>query len=169
MPKVKSQKRNTKRPKEHLDQKVKREKPLISSFHLGTGLYYTNNVYEPDNFEFRLMQGLKFFLPSIEMIPLKNYIRLEERFQKTFDGYIKYRLLKQKTGESPFPVSLTVFGSAAVKTIKDYEPDEKPDFVDRMAYTTQILLARKFNQNFSLQVSQTHLDQSKLMLSHYYH
>lgn len=65
---------------------IKREKPLISSFHLGTGLYYTNNVYEPDNFEFRLMQGLKFFLPSIEMIPLKNYIRLEERFQKTFDG-----------------------------------------------------------------------------------
>ena len=65
---------------------IKREKPLISSFHLGTGIYYTNNIYEPDNFEFRLMQGLKFFLPSIEMIPLKNYIRLEERFQKTFDG-----------------------------------------------------------------------------------
>ena len=65
---------------------IKREKPLISSFHLGTGIYYTNNIYEPDNFEFRLMQGLKFFLPSIEMVPLKNYIRLEERFQKTFDG-----------------------------------------------------------------------------------
>jgi hypothetical protein len=65
---------------------IKSEKPLISSFHLGTGLYYTNNKYEPDNFEFRLMQGLKFFLPSIEFIPLKNYIRLEERFQKTFDG-----------------------------------------------------------------------------------
>ncbi len=60
--------------------------PLISSFHLGTGLYYTNNVFEPDNFEFRLMQGLKFFLPSIKFIPLKTYIRLEERFQKTFDG-----------------------------------------------------------------------------------
>lgn len=59
--------------------------PFINSFHLGTGLYYTNYKYEPDNFEFRLMQGLKFFLPSIEAIPLKNYIRLEERFQKTFD------------------------------------------------------------------------------------
>lgn len=62
------------------------EKPLINSFHLGAGLYYTDNKYEPDNFEFRLMQGLKFFLPSIDIIPLKNYIRLEERFQKTFDG-----------------------------------------------------------------------------------
>lgn len=78
-------------------------------------------------------------------------------FQKTFDGYIKYRLLKQKSGENPFPVSLTVFGSAAVKTIKDYEPDDKPDFVDRMAYTTQILLARKFNQNFSLQVTPSYV------------
>ena len=65
---------------------MKLEKPLINSFHLGTGFYYTNNIYEPDNFEFRLMQGFKFFLPSIDMIPLKNYIRLEERFQNTFDG-----------------------------------------------------------------------------------
>lgn len=65
---------------------MKREKPLISSFHLGTGLYYTNNIYEADNFEFRLMQGLKFFLPSLKAIPLQSYIRLEERFQKTFDG-----------------------------------------------------------------------------------
>jgi hypothetical protein len=32
------------------------------------------------------MQGLKFFLPSIDVLPLKNYIRFEERFQKTFDG-----------------------------------------------------------------------------------
>jgi len=64
---------------------MKLKEPLISSFHLGTGLYYTNNKYEPDNFEFRLMQGLKFFLPSIDLIPLKTYIRLEERFQKTFD------------------------------------------------------------------------------------
>ncbi|MDN3644098.1 DUF2490 domain-containing protein [Lutimonas halocynthiae] len=65
---------------------IKSEEPLISSFHLGTGLYYTKNKFEPDNFEFRLMQGLKFFLPSIDLIPLKTYIRLEERFQKTFDG-----------------------------------------------------------------------------------
>lgn len=64
---------------------IKSETPLISSFHLGTGLFYTNNKFEPDNFEFRLMQGLKFFLPSIDLIPLKTYIRLEERFQKTFD------------------------------------------------------------------------------------
>lgn len=62
------------------------KKPLINSFHLGGGLYYTNNKDNDNNFEFRLVQGLKFFLPSIKQIPLKNYIRMEERFQKDFDG-----------------------------------------------------------------------------------
>jgi len=75
------------------------KKPLINSFHLGTGLYYTKNVGAEDNFEFRLMQGLAFFLPSTKYLPLKHYIRLEERFQKTFDDSnwnmafrIRYRL-----------------------------------------------------------------------------
>jgi len=72
-------------------------------------------------------------------------------FQKTFDGYIKYRLLKQRT-ENGSPVSLTLFGNAAVKTVKDYEPENKPDFQDRMAYTTQVLLARKFNEGLSIQL-----------------
>lgn len=62
------------------------KKPLINSFHLGGGLYYTNNVNEENNFEFRMTQGLKFFLPSIKQLPLKNYFRMEQRFQKTFDG-----------------------------------------------------------------------------------
>ena len=60
--------------------------PLINSFHLGGGIYYTNNKNYDDNFELRLTQGLKFFLPSIKEIPLKNYLRFEQRFQKTFDG-----------------------------------------------------------------------------------
>jgi len=78
-------------------------------------------------------------------------------FEKTYDGYIKYRLLKQKTGEQDFPVSLTLFGSATEKTIKDYEPEDKPAFKDRLAYTSQILLARKFNSNFSFQIMPTYI------------
>jgi hypothetical protein len=65
---------------------LKLKKPLINSFHLGGGLYYTDNKDSGNNMELRLTQGLKFFLPSIKQIPLKNYLRLEERFQKTFDG-----------------------------------------------------------------------------------
>lgn len=73
--------KNTKSP-----EFLKVKKPLINSFHLGGGLYYTDNRNSRNAVEFRLTQGLKFFLPSIKQVPLKNYLRLEERFQKTFDG-----------------------------------------------------------------------------------
>lgn len=62
------------------------EKPFIKSYHLGVRLNYIANKNEKDDFEFRLMQGAKFYLPSIKQIPLMNYIRFEERFQKTFDN-----------------------------------------------------------------------------------
>lgn len=64
----------------------RKKKPLIHSFHLGSGIYYTNNYDFADNFEFRLSEGVAFFLPSLKTIPLKNLIRFEQRFQKTFDG-----------------------------------------------------------------------------------
>ncbi len=61
------------------------KKPLIHSFHLGGGAYYTNNFDTEDKLELRLMQGLQIFTPELKGIYLKNYLRLEERFQKTFD------------------------------------------------------------------------------------
>ncbi|NKI27546.1 hypothetical protein HCG49_13330 [Arenibacter sp. 6A1] len=76
-------------------------------------------------------------------------------FEKTYDVYAKYRLLQQKTGESPFPFGLTVFGSATEKTIKDYEPGNKPSFSDRLTYTGQILLAKKINPTVSVQFAPT--------------
>lgn len=78
-------------------------------------------------------------------------------FEKTFDGHLKYRLLKQKTGKEPFPISLTLFGSATEKTIKDYDPANKPTFGDRLTYTGQLLIAKKFNPNFSLQITPTYI------------
>ena len=62
------------------------KKPLINSFHLGGGLFFTNNFDTENKIELRLMQGMQIFTPEIKGIFLKNYLRLEERFQKTFDG-----------------------------------------------------------------------------------
>ncbi len=76
-------------------------------------------------------------------------------FEKVFDGYLKYRLLKQKTGNESVPLSITLFASGAEKTLKDYLPAEKPSFSDRLAYTSQVLIARKFNPHFSLQITPT--------------
>jgi len=62
------------------------EKPFVNSYHFGARMNYISNNYTDDNFEFRLMQGIKFYLPSIKAIPLMNYVRFEERLQKTFDN-----------------------------------------------------------------------------------
>ncbi|GGZ89451.1 DUF2490 domain-containing protein [Algibacter mikhailovii] len=64
---------------------LKREKPFFNSYHFGARANYIANKNKKDDFEFRLMQGIKFYLPFIKDVPLMNYIRLEERFQKTFD------------------------------------------------------------------------------------
>ncbi|MGY0393394.1 DUF2490 domain-containing protein [Bizionia sp. KMM 8389] len=74
-------------------------KPLIKSFHLGAGLFYTQNYDVKDNLEFRLVQGVKFEIPTLKNITLYNYVRLEERFQNdfnnsgwTFGSRLRYRL-----------------------------------------------------------------------------
>ena len=78
-------------------------------------------------------------------------------FEKTFDGYVKYKILKQTTGVKSKPISLAFFGSATEKTLKDYEPDDKPTFEDRLAYTSQLLIARKFSPSFSFQFTPTYI------------
>jgi len=85
-------------------------------------------------------------------------------FEKTLDGFIKYKLLKQSVGQKEIPLSVSLFGSIARKTIKDYNPENKPDFKDRLFYTTQILIARKFNNVFSLQISPTYIHRNSVRI-----
>ncbi|MBN8575619.1 MAG: hypothetical protein J0L66_01695 [Cytophagales bacterium] len=73
---------------------------------------------------------------------------------KTMDGYLRYKLLSQQKNE--IPLTLTVFTNAAVRTsprTKDAAYDMQLE--DRMSYTTQILIARRFNPVLSLQIMPT--------------
>lgn len=83
-------------------------------------------------------------------------------FDKSYDGYIKYRLLQQSSGAQSFPISMTILSSMAAKTLKDYLPEDKPSLGDRMAYTAQALIARKINENLSLQISPTYIHRKEL-------
>ncbi|WEK35612.1 MAG: DUF5777 family beta-barrel protein [Candidatus Pseudobacter hemicellulosilyticus] len=78
-------------------------------------------------------------------------------FEKTFDGYLKYKLLQQTEGGSlSFPISMSVLGALSHYTLK--MPD-KP-FLNskyRTSYTVQAILARKFSSNLSLQLTPTWL------------
>jgi len=78
-------------------------------------------------------------------------------FEKTYDGYFKYKLLKQKRGAKSFPFTVTLFGSLTEKTLKDYQPDSKPTFTNRLTYTSQIMMARKISSGLSLQLTPTYI------------
>lgn len=66
------------------------------------------------------------------------------------DGYLKYRLISQ-TVENKVPVSATLFANAALSPQK-LSTGEYNNPVHRMSYTFQLLLARKINQQLSLQL-----------------
>ena len=86
-------------------------------------------------------------------------------FEKTYDGFLKYSLLKQKNGEKSFPVSISLFGSIAAKTIKDYAPENKPDFSERLFYVGQVLIARKMSPSLSLQLTPTLVHRNSVVLN----
>lgn len=75
-------------------------------------------------------------------------------FEKQYDGFIKYRFIKQQTGVKNIPISAVIFASIAINTLEDL-PDRDLDFTNRSNYTYQVLLARKFSPNFSVQLTPT--------------
>lgn len=84
---------------------------------------------------------------------------------KTMDGYLRYKLVGQKQGG--MPVTITAFTNAAVR-VSPRKEDATYDITleDRLSYTTQLLIARKFTSALSLQLMPTlvhrnTVDQSK--------
>lgn len=82
-------------------------------------------------------------------------------FEKVYDGFFKYRLLKQSGGKVNIPVTITAFGSMAVRTI-DYPDFETDDFNSKVSYTYQLLIARKFDKRFSFQLAPTYVHRNKV-------
>jgi len=76
-------------------------------------------------------------------------------YLKTFDGYLKYKLLRQ-TESGKMPVSVSVLG-----TVTDYTQDiVGKDYLNmkyRTAYSAQLLIARKISSRLSLEVTPTYL------------
>jgi len=71
---------------------------------------------------------------------------------KELDVYAKYKFLRQSTGKVNMPISLTGVVSAMNYTLKS---TDDISFTNRMSYSYQLLLARKFSDNVSLQLMPT--------------
>ena len=77
-------------------------------------------------------------------------------FEKTYDGFLKYKILRQRQGSSGnTPVSLAAFSSVALKTLHTGDPAGEPPLKSRLTFSYQFIIARKFSPAFSLQVVPT--------------
>lgn len=76
---------------------------------------------------------------------------------KTYDLGIKLIVLRQQTGPKNIPVTVSVYSSAFIETLKWAIPERDNLFSSRFSYVSQILIARKFNQKLSLQVSPSYI------------
>ncbi len=73
-------------------------------------------------------------------------------FQKVYDLFAKYKLIRQSSGAANTPLSVTLFTGYGLRTIKTTPALSGSEL---SSYTAQILLARKFSEEFSLQLSPT--------------
>lgn len=71
---------------------------------------------------------------------------------KIYDGYLKYKAIRQAKGGSP--VTVTLVGSAGLVTIDTAFSTPKLTFQQKIYYSSHALIARKFSPKFSMQVSQ---------------
>lgn len=76
-------------------------------------------------------------------------------FEKTYDGFIKYKFLRQSTGKRKMPFTAALLLTSAVQTLKWANPERENYFSSRMYYTSQLIIGRKFSESFSLQLSPT--------------
>ena len=78
-------------------------------------------------------------------------------YQKTYDGWVKVKMLRQSTGLRRMPFSVDYFGSMGISAIKWSEPDRTNYFSSRMSFANLLIIARKFSPGVSLQLVPTHI------------
>ena len=76
-------------------------------------------------------------------------------FQKTYDGMIKWRFLRQKSGAKNFPFTATFVSNMYMDTREWANSDRENYLSSRFNYNHSLLLARKFGNGFSLQIMPT--------------
>ena len=76
-------------------------------------------------------------------------------FEKTYDGSVKAKILRQSTGARNMPVSISYFGNIGINSLKFADTTRTNYFSSRLSYTNQLLIARKFNSAISIQLTPT--------------
>lgn len=75
--------------------------------------------------------------------------------EKIIDGFAKYKILRQSKGLKNMPVTLSYVLDAQIKTVKFADDTRDNHFTDRLYYTHQLLIGRKFSDRLTLQLMPT--------------
>lgn len=122
---------------------------------INTGIY---NFFGLDNAVMRL--GFDYGITNNFMVGIGHNV-----FQKTYDGFFKIKILSQSTGKKNMPLTLSFVPVIAINTL--IQPDSpKIHFSDRVSSVFQILIARKFSENFSLQLMPTYIHADNISFDH---
>ncbi|MBW1296477.1 DUF5777 family beta-barrel protein [Aquimarina litoralis] len=83
-------------------------------------------------------------------------------FEDVYDGFLKYNLIRQRKNSKKSLFSVTLFQNASYRSESNgrsavYGGFEDTSFQDRLAFTSQVLIARKFTPQFSAQISPTYI------------
>jgi hypothetical protein len=75
--------------------------------------------------------------------------------EKIIDGFIKYKILRQSSGQKNIPITLSYLIDSQIKTVKFSDETRDNKFSSRLYYTHQLLIGRKFSDRISLQLMPT--------------
>ncbi len=77
-------------------------------------------------------------------------------YQKQYDGFIKYKILQQQTGLKEIPIGVSLVSTVIYKSLRSASNAQYVEYsTDKISYAHQLLIARKFNDYFSLQITPT--------------
>lgn len=86
-------------------------------------------------------------------------------FQKTYDGFIKIKILAQSRGKKNMPITLSYVPTLALKTIHYEDPKIDNHFRSRLSYSHQLIIGRKFSDKTSLQLMPVFIHQNLVTLA----
>ncbi|MDP1621623.1 MAG: DUF5777 family beta-barrel protein [Bacteroidales bacterium] len=77
--------------------------------------------------------------------------------RNTWDGFLKFKLLRQSKGARVMPVTVDLFANTAIYTNKWADQNRKNYFSSRLTYSVQVLIARKLSNSLSLQITPSYV------------
>jgi hypothetical protein len=110
-----------------------------------------NNFFGLDQAAIRL--GLDYGLTDRLMVGIGR-----SSYQKTVDGLLKFKLLRQCDAGCTMPLTADLVASASVTTliaeeVPWYRPGNEDFFSNRLSYNFQLVVGRKFSEGLSFQVT----------------